>query len=183
MGVTLSAGSSLNWFKNNFAKNQSFDELLSCMEKAPAGCGGRGSFTVIDISHTMAHFTRAVMEGITFLLKDCMELMIKSGKIYEHVVSVGGGAKNKGWLQMQADIFNCPIITLETEHGPSLGACMTAAVGAGWFDSFQECAGKFVNLSGKYTPNPQNAEKYKSVYEKYKQIYAATQSLYKPWNL
>ena len=106
-----------------------------------------------------------------------MELMINSGKCFKRVVSMGGGAKNKDWLQMQADIFDCDIITLETEQGPSLGACMTAAVGAGWFDSFQDCARKFVNLSKEYTPIPQNVEKYKPVYEKYKRIYAATRSL------
>jgi len=195
MGVTLSAGSSLSWFKNAFAKNVSFEEFLGGVEKVPAGSGGllfapylagertphadsgvRGSFIGIDISHTMTHFTRAVMEGITFSLKDCMELMIKAGKRFERIISTGGGAKNKDWLQIQADIFNCGIITLETEQGPSLGACMTAAIGAGWFDSFQDCAQKFVNLSKEYTPNPQNAEKYKMVYEKYKQIYAATQN-------
>jgi len=195
MGVTLSAGGSLSWFKNTFTKNMSFEEFSDCVEKAPAGCDGllfapyltgertpyadsnvRGSFTGIDISHTMAHFTRAVMEGITFSLKDCMELMIKSGKSFERVISVGGGAKNKDWLQMQADIFNCAIFTLETEQGPSLGACMTAAAGAGWFDSFQDCAQIFVNLSKEYMPNPQNSEKYEHVYEKYKRVYAATKS-------
>jgi len=198
MGVTLSAGSSLSWFKNVFAKNTRFEDLLYEAGKVPAGCGGllfapylagertpyadsgvRGSFIGIDVSHTMAHFTRAVMEGITFSLKDCMELMIESGKKFERVISVGGGAKNKDWLQMQADIFNCRVLTLETEQGPSLGACMTAARGAGWFDSFQDCAQKFVNLSKEYAPNPQNAEKYKPVYERYKQIYMATRSLCK----
>ena len=198
MGVTLSAGSSLSWFKNVFAGNMSFKELLDGIEKVPAGAEGllftpylvgertpyadsgvRGSFIGMDISHTMAHFTRAVMEGITFSLKDCMELMIKEGKVFERVISVGGGAKNKDWLQMQADIFNCRIVTLETEQGPSLGACMTAATGAGWFDDFQDCARKFVNLSKEYTPNPQNAEKYKAVYDKYRQVYAATRELCK----
>ncbi|MCL2888504.1 MAG: xylulokinase [Elusimicrobia bacterium] len=198
MGVTLSAGSSLSWFKNAFAKNMSFEEFLDGVEKIPAGSGGllftpylvgertpyadsavRGSFIGIDISHTTAHFARAVMEGITFSLKDCMELMIKAGKKFERVIAVGGGAKNKDWLQMQADIFNCKIITLETEQGPSLGACMTAAVGAGWFDSFQNCAEKFVKLSKEYAPDARTAQEYKTVYEKYKKIYAATRELTK----
>ena len=196
MGVTLSAGGSLSWFKNVFAKNMSFEELLDGAGKTPVGAGGllfapyltgertpyadsgiRGSFIGIDISHTMAHFTRAVMEGITFSLKDCMELMINAGKRFERIISVGGGAKNADWLQMQADIFNCKITTLETVQGPSLGACMTAAVGAGWFSDFRDCAQKFVNFSKEYKPNQQSAEKYKKIYEIYKQIYAATRVL------
>jgi len=198
MGVTLSAGSSLNWFKSTFAEHMNFKEFFNGIENIPVGAGGllfapyltgertpyadsgvRGSFIGIDISHTRAHFTRAVMEGIIFSLKDCMELMINAGKIFNRVVSIGGGAKNSNWLQMQADIFNCRIITLETEQGPSLGACMTAATGLGWFDGFNACAQKFVNVSKEYTPNLQNVEKYKTVYEKYKQMYTATQGLFK----
>ena len=196
MGVTLSAGSSLSWFRNTFAKDMSFEKFLEGVERVEPGCNGllfapyltgertpyadssvRGSFTGIDISHTAPHFARAVMEGITFSLKDCMELMHKAGKKFERVISVGGGAKNKDWLQMQADIFGCKIVTLETEQGPSLGACMTAAVGAGWFKDFQTCAEKFVKFSGEYKPNAWTAEKYKTVYERYKKIYAATRVL------
>ena len=106
-----------------------------------------------------------------------MELMIESGKYFDRVISVGGGARNKNWLQMQADILNCRVITLETEQGPSLGACMTAATGAGWYDSFRDCARKIVHLSKEYTPNPQNTDKYKQVYERYKKVYAATRKL------
>ena len=149
-------------------------------ERTPyADSGVRGSFIGIDIGHTRAHFTRAVMEGITFSLKDCMELMINAGKYFDRIVSIGGGAKNSDWLQMQADIFNCRIITLETEQGPSRGACMTAATGLGWFDDYIDCAQKFIKLSKEYTPNPQNVEKYKTIYEKYKQVYAATNGFFK----
>ena len=85
MGVTLAAGSSLNWFKDQFAKEESFNDLLKDIDQIPVGSEGliftpyisgertpytdskiRGSFLVIDISHTRAHFARAVLEGITF---------------------------------------------------------------------------------------------------------------------
>ena len=63
----------------------------------------------------------------------------------ETIVSVGGGAKNQTWLQMQADIFDRPIVTLTTEQGPGLGAAMLAAVGCDWFTDLNECASVFVS--------------------------------------
>ncbi|MFC2476345.1 MAG: xylulokinase, partial [Catonella sp.] len=138
MGVTLAAGHSLNWFKETFAPKESFEELLSDIDKIPAGSDGllfapyivgertpyadskvRGSFTRIDTTHTRAHFARAVLEGITFSLRDSMELMSElTAKKFDKILSVGGGSKNKDWLQMQADIFDTEIITLTTEQGP-----------------------------------------------------------------
>jgi len=86
MGVTLSSGYSLSWFKNTFAKGTSFDELLGGIETVPVGSNGllftpylvgertphadaniRSSFIGIDSTHKQKHFVRSVLEGITFL--------------------------------------------------------------------------------------------------------------------
>lgn len=61
-----------------------------------------------------------------------------SNKTFDQIVSVGGGAQNKEWLQMQADIFDTPVVTLSTEQGPGMGAAMIAAVGTGWFSNFED---------------------------------------------
>src|SRR5699024_11237579 len=157
MGVTLAAGSSLNWFKDQFAKEESFNDLLKDIDQIPVGSEGliftpyisgertpytdskiRGSFLGIDISHTRAHFARAVLEGITFSLRDSQELMKKyTGKKFSQIVSVGGGAKNKDWLQMQDDIFNNQVITLVTEQGPGMVAAQIADIGAVGYPEIQ----------------------------------------------
>ena len=197
MGVTLAAGHSLNWFKETFAPNESFEELLSDIDKIPAGSDGllfapyivgertpyadskvRGSFTRIDTTHTRAHFARAVLEGITFSLRDSMELMSElTAKKFDKILSVGGGSKNKDWLQMQADIFDTEIITLTTEQGPGLGAAMMAAVGTGWFANLNECAKTFVHYKSGISPVKENVLKYNEAYESYKKVYGATKDL------
>lgn len=78
----------------------------------------------MDAGHKLAHFTRAVLEGITFSLKESIDILRGTGKTVNEVISIGGGARNEAWLQMQADIFNADIIKLESEQGPALGAAM-----------------------------------------------------------
>lgn len=191
MGVTLAAGHSLNWFRDTFAKGQSFADLLADVKTIALGSDGllftpyivgertphvdsqiRGSFIGIDTSHTMDHFTRSVLEGITFSLKDSQTLMSEvAGKTFSRIVSVGGGAKNKDWLQMQADIFNAEIVALTAEQGPGLGAAMLAALGCGWFSDIESCAETFVEYTEAVKPIPENVAVYADVYEDYKRIY------------
>lgn len=197
MGVTLSAGSSLNWFKKQFAPNDSFESLLENINLIEPGSNGllfapyisgertpytdsdiRGTFLGIDISHTKDHFVRAVLEGITFSLRDSQELMREhTGKSFNQVVSVGGGAKNKDWLQMQADIFNTPIVTLKTEQGPAMGAAMIAAVGLGWYPNFEECSEIFVQIKEEFKPDSAAVKKYESIYQNYRDIYPAIKKI------
>ena len=199
MGVTLAAGKSLDWLKSTFGSNMTFDEFLEGIENVSPGSEGlmftpyiqgertpyndssiRASFVGIDISHDLPCFTRAVLEGITFSLKDSLEIIDKeAGEDVSQLVSVGGGAKNKIWLQMQADILNKKIITLEIENGPSTGAAMIAAVGLGYYENFGECANKFVNYKEEYQPNPENVEVYEKYYLVYKTIYQNTKAISK----
>ena len=95
------------------------------------------------------------------------------------MVSVGGGAKNKTWLQMQADIFNKNIVTLEIENGPSTGAAMLAAVGAGYYDDFKTCAKDFCKIQEEYKPNPENVKIYEKYYEVYRMVYPNTKEISK----
>ena len=116
------------------------------------------------------------MEGITFSLKDSQKIMEAEKQTqFKRLISVGGGAKNPDWMQMQADIFNAEIIRLTVEQGPGLGACMIAAMGLGWFDSIETLIKQFVTYkAATFTPKPENVKKYQVVYEKWQHIYQAT---------
>lgn len=196
MGVTLAAGYSLSWFKNVFCENEDFDELLAGLENVPIGANGllftpyvvgertphadsviRASFIGMDASHTKKHFVRAVLEGITFSLNESIEIFRESGKTIDTIISIGGGAKNETWLQMQADIFNAKIVKLSSEQGPGVGAAMLAAVGCGWFASLEECAETFVAPAKTYEPIKENVEKYKELFSIYKNLYYKTKEL------
>lgn len=197
MGVTLAAGYSLDWFKNTFAPELDFDVLLDTIKNIPIGSQGlmfspyivgertphfdseiRGSFIGIDAKHSLAHFTKAVIEGITFSLRDSKELMESvSNKAFHTIVSVGGGAKNKDWQQIQADIFDTKVVTLAVEEGPGFGAAMIAAVGAGWFNTMADCSNAFIKYSDPVTPNKDNVAKYNDLYPIYHEIYKSTKSI------
>ncbi|UNK17819.1 xylulokinase [Paenibacillus sp. N3/727] len=196
MGVTLAAGYSLEWFKKTFAPSVSFDELLEGISDIPAGSCGllftpyivgertpypdaniRGSFIGMDAGHKLPHFARAVLEGITFSLRESIDILRASGKKIDTVISIGGGAKNESWLQMQADILDAEIVKLESEQGPAMGAAMLAAYGCGWFPSLQACASAFLRPAQKYVPNPETAKNYEKLFPLYQSVYGATRQL------
>src|SRR5690625_4196665 len=168
MGVTLAAGYSLTWFKDVFAENESFDELLQDIGSVPIGANGllftpyvvgertphadaniRASFIGIDSTHKQKHFVRSVLEGITFSLNETIRIFREKDKKIDSIVSIGGGAKSEQWLQMQADIFNANIVQLKNEQGPGMGAAIVAATGSGWFSSLKEAVQYFLREDRK----------------------------------
>lgn len=196
MGVTLAAGYSLSWFKDTFAEKEAFDQFLAGIDEVPAGSNGllftpylvgertphadstiRGSFIGIDAAHERKHFARAVLEGITFSLNESIEIFRSSGKVIDSIVSIGGGAKNDTWLQMQADVFNAKIEKLTSEQGPGMGAAMLAAYGCGWYASLKECAEIFIQTAKTYYPIQENVEAYQKLFKIYQQIYSQTKEL------
>ncbi|WP_461178628.1 xylulokinase [Virgibacillus ainsalahensis] len=196
MGVTLAAGYSLSWFKDVFAKDEDFEELLAEVDAVPAGSNGllftpyivgertphndaaiRGSFIGMDSSHQRKDFVRAVLEGITFSLNESIEIFRENGKTIDTVVSIGGGAKNETWLQMQADIFNAKIVKLSSEQGPGMGAAMLAAYGCGWFPALKDCADEFLQVDKEFVPNKDNVDKYKKLFGIYQDVYSQTKAM------
>lgn len=196
MGVTLAAGHSLSWFKETFAENIGFDELLEELNNVPIGANGllftpylagertphpdaaiRASFIGMDAAHKRRDFVRAVLEGITFSLNESIEIFRASGKTINTIISIGGGAKNGDWLQMQADIFKARVQKLSSEQGPGMGAAMLAAVGAGWYISLQECAEKMLQPAKEFEPIPENVTRYEVLYRIYQKVYSQTKTL------
>ncbi|MCF6409638.1 xylulokinase [Pseudalkalibacillus salsuginis] len=198
MGVTLAAGHSLSWFKDTFAKDVTFEDLLEDAGSVPIGSNGllftpfitgertpyadaeiRASFIGIDSSHTRKHFVRAVMEGITFSLNESVHIFRQKGREIHSIVSIGGGAKDDVWLQIQAEVFNAEVIKLSSEQGPGMGAAMIAAYGCGWFESLKNCADHFLQVKKVFTPIPENVKKYQSLFSIYQDIYIATKNINK----
>lgn len=196
MGVTLAAGYSLSWFKETFAPDEKFEDLLAELADVPAGAHGllftpyivgertphadaliRGSFIGMDSSHKRADFVRAVVEGITFSLNESIEMFRASGKKIDSIFSIGGGAKNKEWLQIQADIFDADIVKLTSEQGPGMGAAMLAAYGLGWFDSLSECASRFIQVDEVIHPDPERVKIYQELFSIYQSLYQHTKEI------
>lgn len=196
MGVTLAAGYSLSWLKQTLAKAQPFDEFVAQAANAPLGAHGllyapylvgertpyadaniRGSFVGVDARQQPADFVRAVMEGVTFSFKDILNLYAAQDRYFKRMVAIGGGAKSQLWLQMQADIFNLPVVSLSSEQGPGLGAAMIAAVGLNWFQDFESCAKQFVHYGRPVLPVLEHVQQYDKLYYVYRELYAVTKPL------
>ncbi len=191
MGVMLSAAGSLKWYHDNFSPDSSYDDLLAPADNVPAGSEGlyylpyltgertpypdplaRGGFIGLSIRHTVPHFTRAVLEGVAFGLRDSFELMKKAGLAGIKQVRVsGGGAKSPIWRQILADVLNAELVTVNTTEGGAFGAALCAGVGAGvWGDIDQACA-ETISLTGKTTPDPEEVAEYEKHYQVYTGLY------------
>lgn len=196
MGVTLSAGHSLDWFKDNFLPDMSYEAIMESAAARPVGANGllftpylsgerapyndaaiRGSFIGLDGMQNKFDFVRSIMEGITFSFRDLLKIYETAGSEVDKVIAIGGGAKSAFWLQMQADIFDKPVLTLTNEQGPGFGACMLAAVGVGWFKNLRDCTTALVDFGQQYNPISQNVEQYKRLYEIYHAVYGQTKEL------
>ena len=159
MGVTQGAGLSLKWYRDNFchaemdaADGMGVDPYYLMdkqAEKIAPGCEGliylpylmgersphndpnaKGVFFGLSAKHTKYDMLRAVMEGVSYSLNDCMSVIKEMGIDASEVRASGGGGKSKLWRQMQADMFGCDINTINVSEGPALGVALLAAVGA-----------------------------------------------------
>lgn len=199
MGVMLSAAGSLRWYRDTFAPNMAYDDLLAPAAGIAAGSDGllflpyltgertphpdplaRGAFIGLTVRHTMAHTTRAVLEGVAFGLRDGFELMKSAGLNQIRQVRVsGGGAKSPLWRQILADIFDCELVTVNTTEGAAYGAALLAAVGAGNFADVETACAAAIQVTGSTLPAAEQAKAYGNVYSIYRELYPALTSSFK----
>jgi len=193
MGVTLSAGGSLSWWRE--ALGGDFDELVGAASEVPPGSEGlvflpylsgertphldpkaRGAFFGLTARHGTAHMTRAVMEGVIFSLRDSLEIMRDLDVPIEDVRATGGGARSELWRQLQADIYGTPIRRTLADEGPAYGAALLAGVASDTYADVNE-ATSVVELREEITePNPERSKVYEEYYEVYRSLYPATSS-------
>ena len=122
--------------------------------------------------------TQAVLEGVTFALRDSFEVAKSLGIKIVRTKICGGGAKSPLWRQMVADIFNIKVDRIESEEGPGYGAAILAAVGCGEYASVKEAADALVKVIDTVEPNPETAALYEEKYQKFRQIYPTVKGLF-----
>ena len=192
MGVTQAAGQSLSWFKRNFAADASYRDIDVECEKLPIGAerliympylmgertpildpNARGIFFGLSAMHTKYHLARAVIEGVSYSLYDCFNVINEVGIEMNDMAICGGGGKSGFWRQMIADIYGISIKTMASDEGAALGVAILAGVAAGVYGSVAEGCKTAVKVKGSYNPDFGNREKYLSFYGVYKFIYPA----------
>jgi len=124
----------------------------------------------LTLRHTKAHLTRAVLEGVSYGLRDSLELMRDLGIAVDQVRASGGGARSALWRQILADVFNTEIVTLNVTQGAAYGAALLAGVGVGAYRDVAAACERIIALTGRTRPGAAT-EVYAAYYPRYRALY------------
>lgn len=200
MGVTQGAGLSFKWFKETFCQKEIedckenklniYDVLTAKAAQSKPGANGviylpylmgertphldpnvKGGFLGVSLINNHDDFIRSILEGVSFSLKNCLDI-IEDMNVNIHDIRVsGGGAESEVWRQILSDIFGYSLTTVKASEGPALGVAILAAVGTGIYPSVEDACNKIIKGQDKVTPNKDTHEEYMKVYKVYNSLY------------
>lgn len=202
MGVVLSAGGSLRWFRDTLGETERaaaerkgrdpYEEIVDQAATVSPGSEGliflpyltgertphgdpsaRGAFIGLSLRHTRAHLARSVIEGVTFALADAAALMRDLDLDLDTIRMTGGGARSALWRQMLADVLGAAVVTASTDTGPALGAAILAGVGVGVYPSVPEATASLIRLTARTEPDPLQSARYERLHAVYADLYPA----------
>lgn len=131
----------------------------------------RGAWVGLNVRHRRSHMIRSVIEGITFGMRDQIEIMRSRGVAISEVRASGGGAASAFWRQMQADMYNANVVTINTREGGALGVALLAAVGTGLYSSVPEACDATIRVTESLKPDKSSARIYNGMYPQYRSLY------------
>ncbi len=198
LGVIQTAGESLHWFKNAFEEQKEedgndsgdiFERYNQAIEKVPEGSGGviflpylngertpywdpyaRGLYFGINLSSSKAHFIRAIMEGVSFALRNNIETVESLGISIDKVQAVGGGLKSPVWLDILGKILKKPVLTVGVPDTANLGNIILCGRALGVYPSLEEAVSSMVTTDRRVA--------YETDTEVYEKQYAVFLELY-----
>ena len=196
MGCMLSAASCNKWWNEEILKTTDFAAEQAGIQKLgenqvfylPYLMGersphnepdARATFIGMTMDTTREDMTQAVLEGVSFGLRDSLEVARSLGLKIERTKICGGGAKSPLWKKMIANIMNMKVDVIESEEGPALGGAMLAAVGCGEYPDVETIAAKMVKVVDTVEPDPELVAKYEERYQKFRKIYPTVKGLFK----
>jgi xylulokinase len=199
-GVVLAAGGSLQWFRNELGKAEvaraqatGVDPYFVLSDEAAlAGVGAEGLFFLpyltgertphfdphakgawigLTVRHGRPHMIRSILEGASYAMRDCLELVRAMGVTVEQIRASGGGARNPLWRQIQADIYGIDVDTVNSTEGPAFGVALLAQVGTGGFATVQEACDATIRRVDRTKVDPRTQTFYDRGYGIYRQLY------------
>ncbi len=200
MGCVLSAGGSLQWYRDQLAqlecdearrrKIDPYQVLTEQAAEAPAGSEGlfflpyltgertphadphaRGAWIGLSVRHGRPHLVRSVMEGVTYAMRDCLEIIRDMEVPVKQIRLSGGGARSEFWRQLQADIYGQKVVTINAEEGPAFGVALLAAAGTGAYKSVVEACQATIRTVSETKPRPAARKSYNVAYPHYRALY------------
>ena len=202
MGVTQAAGLSLRWLRDTVcgpeiaqAEKQDVDPYkIMDGEAAESPIGAnrllympylmgertphldanvRGGFVGLSAMHTRGDLIRAVLEGVSYSLKDCLGVLDGMGVNPGDMKICGGGGKSPFWRQMLADVYGVPVTRVLSDEGPALGVAILAMVGAGLYPSVKDACDAIVKPKDTIPCDAARHAEYMKFYEIYDKLYPA----------
>ena len=193
--ATKSCAASYRWFRDTFGGE--YSELDKGAAEVPIGSDGLvfhpylngeltpyanpnlcADFVGVRASHTKAHFTRGVLEGVTMSMLDCKETLERMSIEHgESAIIIGGGGKSPLWRQMVSDALGLKLTEMKYADS-SLGSAMLAGIAAGIFKNPEDAVAKCNKVVSETLPNSENTVKYRELFKKYKAVQKALQPIY-----
>ncbi len=190
MGAIMNAGLCFKWFNSIFEKVD-YEELNRDISNVEPGSGGviflpylngertphldpnlSGAFLGVNLNTGKSQLERAVMEGVSFAMNQCIEVCEELGLTADTIIASGGGSHSVPWLQIQADVYNKPLKVADTDEQAGLGAAIAAGVGAGAFKNIEEACISAVRYKDfEVIPDPKSHEIYMEYYRIYKEAF------------
>jgi xylulokinase len=209
MGVTLAAGLSLRWFRDQFGvipaaasvggTRDPYEYLSDEAASVPPGADGliwtpylmgertphldphaRAALVGLTASHTRAHVVRAILEGVAFSLRDTFEIFNEMQVPVTRVRLGGGGARSPIWRQIQADVYGHDAELVEAEEGAAYGAALLAGVGSQVWPSVDAACDAVVRVAQKVTVDPDARAALRERYNVFRRVYPALRALETP---
>jgi xylulokinase len=192
MGVMLAAAGSLQWFHERLAPDVPFTDLLAEAAEWETGAHGlvflpylagertphadpdaRGAFVGLELRHDRGALVRAVLEGVAFALRDCLDLLRSLGVDAETGRVSGGGARSDLWLEIVASVLDLPLEVTASEEGSAFGAALLGGVAGGAFDDVHDAVERCVRVTRVVEPNHAWRDAYAELLPRYRGLYPA----------
>lgn len=199
------SGTLTRWFRDQFAQDivekaeregkNPYAELMALSEGIPAGSDGlivlpyfsgertpindpsaKGMIYGLNLLHTRGHVYKAILESVGYGINQHFEIFRELGVETRKIMAVGGGVKNKVWLQAISDICGEKQQYAQVEIGAAYGDAMLAALAVGHYKSLDEL-NSIVRIQGCVEPDAANHERYQPLTRQYKALYESTRHI------
>ncbi len=197
MAVMLNAAGAIKWWNESILNNKDYDAYYKSVvqangndnlfflpyltgERAPINDPyAKGVIYGLGIHHKKEDIDFAIVEGVTFALRDSFELIKNLGIEINRIRITGGGAKSNVWAQLISNVLNIEVVKIKALEGPALGAAILAMVGNNDYSDVVTACSKIVKLGDTFKPNSELVDKYNRKYQDFKKLYPALKELYK----